>query len=193
MRLRGGVVVEKPNVEIEIHSAAACIVTLRGEHDPSTMGQIAGVLNVASAHRHVLVDLSECSFLDSTVVRTLLLAAELAGERGGALEFVAAARSGNAVRRALEVMRVDAVVAVHASRAAGSHALPVRARGRSARPSTTPVPKRSMCPSATALRATTCPRNAKAASTPLCRQVECHPVRASELAPEVALAPSAPG
>ena len=111
--------VEKPNVEIEIHSAAACIVTLRGEHDPSTMGQIAGVLNVASAHRHVLVDLSECSFLDSTVVRTLLLAAELAGERGGALEFVAAARSGNAVRRALEVMRVDAVVAVHASRAAG--------------------------------------------------------------------------
>ena len=76
-------------------------------------------MNLASTYRSVLVDLSECSFLDSTVVKTLLQGAELAGERGGALALVAVDRSGDAVRRALEVLRVGTLVAVHPTRAAG--------------------------------------------------------------------------
>ena len=109
----------RPRVQIEPHSATACIVTLRGEHDPSTIAELALVMNLASAYRYVLVDLSECLFLDSSVVKTLLQAAELAHERAGALEVVAVADSKNAVRRALEVMSIDTLVRVHPTRATG--------------------------------------------------------------------------
>ena len=83
------------------------------------MAELALVMNFAGTYRYVLVDLSECSFLDSTVVKTLLQAAELADERGGALALVAVDRSGDAVRRALEVLPVGVLVAVHPTRAAG--------------------------------------------------------------------------
>jgi anti-anti-sigma factor len=109
----------QPKVELELLAPAGCIVTLRGEHDSSTMSEIALVMNLASAHRYVLVDLSECSFLDSSVVDALLQAAELARERTGALELVAGTKDTNPVRRALEVMGVGEVVRLHALRATG--------------------------------------------------------------------------
>jgi anti-sigma B factor antagonist len=110
-------VTAKPNAEIEIHSDAACVVTLRGEHDLSTSRELAMVMNLGTAYRHVLVDLSECTFLDSSALGALLRAAELARERAGALELVVAPRRGDAVRRALEIMGIDALLVIHPSRA----------------------------------------------------------------------------
>ena len=115
----GWLVTIQPNVEIEPQSLTSCVITLRGEHDPSTGREIALAMNLASTYRYVLVDLSECSFLDSSVLKTLLQAAELAGERGGWLEIVADAHSGNPVRRALEITRVDSLVLVHPTRSSG--------------------------------------------------------------------------
>jgi stage II sporulation protein AA (anti-sigma F factor antagonist) len=106
-------------VDIEIHSRAACVVTLRGEHDPSTIRELATAMNLATAYQYVLVDLSECTFLDSSAINTLLQAAELASERGGALELVADVGRHDAVRRALEIMGIDGLLLIHATRTAG--------------------------------------------------------------------------
>jgi anti-anti-sigma factor len=47
-------------------------VTLRGEHDLSTQPVLARGLALAAAHSNVVVDLSNCSFMDSTVIEEFI-------------------------------------------------------------------------------------------------------------------------
>jgi anti-anti-sigma factor len=105
-------------VEIETVSAAACTVVLRGEHDLHTADAVATVMELARAYRDVLVDLEQCTFLDSSLINALLQAAKHARERGGALELIIAP-GGSPVRRTLEIARIDALLVFHPSRPAG--------------------------------------------------------------------------
>jgi anti-anti-sigma factor len=105
-------------VEIEGASPTACIVTLRGEHGRDTADAVAGVMRLASAYRDILVDLAECTFVDSSLIRTLLQAASQAHGRGGTLELVVA-RGQNPVRRTLETARIEDLLTFHPTRAAG--------------------------------------------------------------------------
>src|SRR3954453_21902111 len=55
-------------VSLERHSPAVAIVTLRGEHDLATRAEINAALARAGGEADVLVDLSDCSFIDSSVI-----------------------------------------------------------------------------------------------------------------------------
>ncbi len=75
-----------PAIEIEQAPARApgfaAIVTLRGEHDLDSSDAIRDAL--AGVDGDVLIDLSECGFLDSSVIGTLLRTSrdrQLAGSR----------------------------------------------------------------------------------------------------------------
>ena len=73
-------------------------------------------LAVASSHLAVLVDLSECTYIDSAVLGELLVAWSRLRERDGALELVVR-RDAHALRRTLEV--ATAALRYHETRSAG--------------------------------------------------------------------------
>ena len=60
------------------------VVALFGEHDLSGKQRLSDALAKASVRRDVLVDLSACTFLDSSVIGTLFAArADLPSAAGG--------------------------------------------------------------------------------------------------------------
>ena len=74
------------NIEIEIHSPTIFSVTLTGEHDVLSRRPLAR-MTVGRIYRYVLVDLTACTFLDSTMINALLAAAKghvARGRRGRA-------------------------------------------------------------------------------------------------------------
>ncbi len=111
-------VAAQPTTEIEIHSPRACIVTLRGEHDASTSEAVTLALMLARGYANVLVDLSGCAFVDSSVISALLRAAQRARKRGGAVQLVVPV-DATTVRRTLEIANVQMVLPFHATRAEG--------------------------------------------------------------------------
>jgi anti-anti-sigma factor len=80
-----------------------------GEHDVGTSPAIEHEL--AALYGSVLVDLSRCDFIDSTVIRNLLRKAEELRREGHAIELVAPAHNG--IARTLEVSGVRGVLVVH--------------------------------------------------------------------------------
>jgi anti-anti-sigma factor len=59
-------------VSVSHHGRGVSVVTLRGEHDLSTRPVLAQALQLAAAHSNVVVDLSECSFIDSTAINEFI-------------------------------------------------------------------------------------------------------------------------
>ncbi len=105
-------------VEIKIHSAAACIVTLRGEHDVSSREAVSLALAAARGYPRVLVDLTGCTFIDSSVITSLLLASKRTHQAGGTLELVVPSEA-NAVRRTLEIANIQMIMPFHETPEAG--------------------------------------------------------------------------
>ena len=104
-------------IEVESHSDDAAIVTLRGEHDLSTQPAIAHALDSACLRRNVVVDLSECTFVDSSVITALLRTARRLQVHDGMFEL-AVPCSARPIRRVLELMSVQVMLPVHDTRAA---------------------------------------------------------------------------
>ena len=73
---------------IEVVSGCAAVVTLGGEHDVASRDAIAEAFGVAATGRDLLVDLSECSFIDSTIIKLLLHTMRSLEDRDGRLELV---------------------------------------------------------------------------------------------------------
>jgi anti-sigma B factor antagonist len=111
-------VAAQPTTEIEIHSPATCIVTLRGEHDASTSEAVTMALTLARGYANVLVDLAGCRFVDSSLINALLLASKRAREHGGVVALVVPT-GATAVRRIFEIANVQMVMPFHATRAEG--------------------------------------------------------------------------
>jgi anti-anti-sigma factor len=105
-------------VEIKIHSAAACIVTLRGEHDVSSREAVSLALAAARGYPSVLVDLAGCTFIDSSIITSLLLASKRTHQAGGTLELVVPSEA-NAVRRTLEIANIQMIMPFHETPEAG--------------------------------------------------------------------------
>jgi anti-sigma B factor antagonist len=66
----------RSRVVFDLHSPALAVVSLIGDHDLTTSDVLDQALARAAAarRRHVLVDLSACTFIDSTVIEALLRA-----------------------------------------------------------------------------------------------------------------------
>jgi anti-anti-sigma factor len=105
-------------VEVEFPQPGIAIVALRGEHDLSGKQRLTEALAKAGARPNVLVDLRECTFIDSSVVAAFFLAGKKLGERDGRLELVIPPGAGT-VRRVAEITTLAAILPVHETRRAG--------------------------------------------------------------------------
>jgi anti-anti-sigma factor len=102
-------------VEFETPSSTLAIVSLVGEHDLADYEPLQQTLALAtSRRRHVIVDLSACEFIDSTVISLLLHAqGEVVSDRG---RFAVVIPPGpGAVRRVAELMQLESLFPVYAS------------------------------------------------------------------------------
>jgi len=68
--------------------AGLAVVTMHGEHDLSTIPLLQPAFEQAIAHSNVLVDLSDCAFIDCTVIALLMRAANAVQARGEQLALV---------------------------------------------------------------------------------------------------------
>lgn len=104
----------RPGVELTFHHPVAArhaaVLALRGEHDLSTTPEIAVALSRVTGD--VLVDLSECTFIDSTVIGVLLRKAHEMTPAGSRLDLVVPATQVH-VARTLEITGVDRLLTLH--------------------------------------------------------------------------------
>jgi anti-anti-sigma factor len=99
------------------HAPGIAVVTVHGEHDLSTEPALTRALEEAAAHSNVLVDLSECEFIDSTVIAALLRVARTVTDRGErfALLIPAAQRQ---ITRIAEMTHLGELLPIHPAREA---------------------------------------------------------------------------
>ena len=103
-------------VEIEIHERfKTTIVTLRGEHDLTTQLRVKEALARAGETPRVLVDLSECTFADSSVIRALITAHGEISRREGNLEVVIPP-AATAARRVADLTSLAEIIPIHTAR-----------------------------------------------------------------------------
>ena len=104
-----------PQFEIgsELGPEGVCIVRVAGEADMSHEEELRAELRraVASDATAIVVDLTECEFIDSTGVRALLLSREAQGSEMGS-QGMAVAASSEQILRVLSVMGIDRVIPI---------------------------------------------------------------------------------
>jgi anti-sigma B factor antagonist len=75
-------------VAVEHYARGVALVTMRGEHDLATQPVLAHALGIAAAHSNVIVDLTECSFIDSTVISEFIKSSETVRASGDQVMLV---------------------------------------------------------------------------------------------------------
>jgi anti-anti-sigma factor len=75
-------------VAVGHHERAVAVVTMSGEHDLSTQPEFAQALELAAAHSNVVVDLSDCAFIDSTVITEFIKTSETVRAKGEQIVLV---------------------------------------------------------------------------------------------------------
>ena len=91
----------------------AAVVELSGEHDISTCREVERALS--SIRGDLLVDLTDCSFMDSSVLSVILRKARTLSVDGHGLEI--RSRPGSAVAHMLEIASIFDLVNVRKARA----------------------------------------------------------------------------
>jgi anti-anti-sigma factor len=100
-------------VTLHRRDPAAAVVGLLGEHDAYTAARLENEVSVLIGdHVHVVIDLTEASFIDSYTLSVLLSARHEAEEVGLGYIVVLPADAHTQVRRILEMTGLDAAFAV---------------------------------------------------------------------------------
>jgi anti-anti-sigma factor len=118
---RGAAPVDGPvtgSVSLERHSPGAAIITLCGEHDLATRAEINATLARVGDGVDLLVDLSDCSFIDSSVIGALVAAFQVLAAQGRRLELTIPPEAV-AVRRVAQVAGLTTFLTIHETRSAG--------------------------------------------------------------------------
>ncbi len=97
------------DVRSEIMPTGAGVVYVAGELDLASAPRFQEALSELSADP-VVVDLSECTFLDSAGMGVLLASARTLSESGRSLRV---ATADSRILRVLEITAVDTLIAVH--------------------------------------------------------------------------------
>ena len=89
------------------------IITIEGELDIATSPQVRELLDGAAkdVERPLVVDLTECEFIDSSGVRAVLLSREAQNSDDGT-EHLAVAAASEQILRILSVMGIDRVIPI---------------------------------------------------------------------------------
>ena len=110
-------------VEVAHASPHLAVVTLEGEHDISTSESLERAIEEAAANSNVLVDLSPCTFIDSTVITVLIRTAETVRAGGEHLVLVIPPTQ-RALARAAEMTGLGQLVPLYETRDAALAAFP---------------------------------------------------------------------
>jgi anti-sigma B factor antagonist len=102
-------------VTVEELPKGGTLVRIRGELDLATTPEVEKVLSEVDLGAPLVIDLTECGFLDSSAVRVLLATARHADESGKGVSLVA---PDPGVRRALEIAGLGTIVPIHTTLAA---------------------------------------------------------------------------
>jgi anti-anti-sigma factor len=105
-------------IQVERHAPGVMLVALRGEHDLNTRPQLGEALARAGEEASVLVDLSECEFIDSTVIGALVVTFQTVTGNGRRFELVIPA-DASAVQRVARVSGLATFLTIHETREAG--------------------------------------------------------------------------
>ena len=100
-----------PSVEVVRHSARIAVVSLVGEHDLSTKSSMLDALASAASQPCVVVDLSRCTFVDSSFIGVLVA---LYGTKICTIRLVVPVTQ-RVVWRTLELAQMDQFFAIHDS------------------------------------------------------------------------------
>jgi anti-anti-sigma factor len=98
---------------LQVISEQTTVTTLSGEHDITTRHMLVEALVRAGERPNVIVDLTSCDFLDSSILG-ILFSAHNDHQPGGRFELVLPERE-NGVNRAIELTGVRDVMIVHAA------------------------------------------------------------------------------
>jgi len=97
------------DVRSETTPTGAGVLHVVGELDLASASSLEGAISELDADP-VVIDLSECTFLDSAGMRVLLAGARQAADAGRSLRVVS---SDPSILRVLEITAVDTLIAVH--------------------------------------------------------------------------------
>lgn len=101
------------DIQVEVRPARApqyaALVSLHGEHDLATSSALRDALRPLFGD--VLVDLSQCSFVDSTVIGALITSAQELEREGHRLSLVVPPENAN-VARTLEIVRIGELIRI---------------------------------------------------------------------------------
>jgi anti-sigma B factor antagonist len=97
-------------ITVESLPRGGSVVSVRGEVDLASADDLGRALGEGEPGCDVVVDLTECTFLDSSAIRELLAGVHDI-ESGGGRAAVVAQPAG--VRRTLEIAGVDERLAIH--------------------------------------------------------------------------------
>lgn len=97
-------------VSVEEPSSGSVVVAVDGEIDVATAPELEHAFAGVGAEKRVVLDLSECGFIDSSGLRTLLGARSAAESAGGALVLVV---SDPGLLRVFEVVGLGDVLEIH--------------------------------------------------------------------------------
>ena len=101
------------DLEVRIEPAPngdATVVQVHGDLDMATCPQLEDVLQGTDLHKRIVIDLSGCTFLDSSAVRALVGTARAAESAGGDVALVT---SDQGILRVLEIASVEMMLPVH--------------------------------------------------------------------------------
>ena len=104
-----------PQITLQQLSGDTAIVTLSGDHDLATRPRLAAALEAARGQKNLIVDLTPCTFVDSTIIG-VLLSAYVTSQLATAQRLeVVGPPPGSYVGRALSVAGVGETLDMHAS------------------------------------------------------------------------------
>ena len=112
----------RPMTEVEFKLPGVAIIALSGEHDLASQQLLAEALAAASVRSNVLIDLCQCTFIDSSVIHALLVASEKLSQRDGRLELVIPPEA-EALQRVAQLTSLAATLTIHETRSEGIRSL----------------------------------------------------------------------
>jgi anti-anti-sigma factor len=108
---------ELGTVKVAFASKDTAVVALFSEHDLHSRAALRAALAYAAEERNVLVDLSRCTFIDSSIISLLLATQRTLNARAGRCELVIPPQVGY-VTRLFAITGIAGLFTVHASRIA---------------------------------------------------------------------------
>jgi anti-anti-sigma factor len=105
---------ERAAITVQFEHQGVVTVKLVGEHDLSGKQHLRDSIAFASGTCDVLVELSECTFIDSSVVDVLLQARDGLTERGGRLDLIIPSEA-TAILRIAKLAALGSRIPIHES------------------------------------------------------------------------------